>query len=337
MFCRTNALSPHHTWASQTASTTVAEIRENLPELVLHFFWAGWSDETVFSDSESALRFWHAESEKRTLWHSVTEWRTTEIVFARKFENVWSLIKSGLIKIIHFLMRLRPKQSIEICLVNTYTCFIGTYRCRENYPWIINDLRWNSTNRFYAEKPMGGFNCLTDTCVISSAICMDKIACQSFVITGWWNTWCKFCTAFLRSHVSSFQLLHPVLWQPQGQYHKTILTQNSYWTSKITIKLVRLFWVKFHVEIFGTSLFSEWDSYFSDGTPVFGKGGVPDGNGSFRSYSSSDPGSFRSNSLSVRSFRPDLRFGSFRPTFGGSFRPTFGGSFRPTLFYIVLR
>ena len=48
------------------------------------------------------------------------------MVFARKFENVWSLIKIGLIKIIHFLMRLRPKQSIEmpkqpieICLVNT--------------------------------------------------------------------------------------------------------------------------------------------------------------------------------------------------------------------------
>ena len=58
------------------------------------------------------------------------------------------------------------------------------------------------------------------------------------------------------------------------------------------------------------------------------------GNGSFRSYSRSDPGSFRSNSLSVRSFRP----GSFRPDLrGGSFRPNFGGSFRPTLFYIVFR
>ena len=34
-------------------------------------------------------------------------------------------------------------------------------------------------------------------------------------------------TALLLSHVSSFQLLHPVLWQPQGQYHKTILTQNN--------------------------------------------------------------------------------------------------------------
>ena len=40
-----------------------------------------------------------------------------------------------------------------------------------------------STNRFYAEKPMGGFYRLTDTCVISSAIGMDKIACQSFVTT----------------------------------------------------------------------------------------------------------------------------------------------------------
>ena len=50
-----------------------------------------------------------------------------------------------------------PKQQIEICLVNTYTCFIGTHRCRENYPWIINDLRWISTNQFYTEKPMGGF------------------------------------------------------------------------------------------------------------------------------------------------------------------------------------
>ena len=58
------------------------------------------------------------------------------------------------------------------------------------------------------------------------------------------------------------------------------------------------------------------------------------GNGSFRSYSRSDPGSFRSYSLSVRSFRP----GSFRSDLrGGSFRPFFGGSFRPTLFYIVFR
>ena len=53
------------------------------------------------------------------------------------------------------------------------------------------------------------------------------------------------------------------------------------------------------------------------------------GNGSFRSYFRSDPGSFRSYSFSVRSFRP----GSFRPDFRGeSFRPNWGGSFRPTLF-----
>ena len=53
------------------------------------------------------------------------------------------------------------------------------------------------------------------------------------------------------------------------------------------------------------------------------------GNGSFRSYTRSDPGSFQSYSLSVRSFRP----GSFWPDFrGGSFRPNFGGSFRPTYF-----
>ena len=58
------------------------------------------------------------------------------------------------------------------------------------------------------------------------------------------------------------------------------------------------------------------------------------GNGSFRYYSRSDPGSFRSYSLSVRSFRP----GSFRPDFWDeSFRPNFGGSFRPTLFFIVFR
>ena len=84
-------------------------------------------------------------------------------------------------------MRLRPKQSIEmpkqsseICkLINLlikqssltrYTCFIDAQRGRENYPCIINDLPWISTNRFYAEKPMGGFYRLTDTCVNSSAI-----------------------------------------------------------------------------------------------------------------------------------------------------------------------
>ena len=66
------------------------------------------------------------------------------------------------------------------------------------------------------------------------------------------------------------------------------------------------------------------------------------GNGSFRSYSRSDPSSFwfyshsdprsfRSYSLLVRSFRPGLFRSDFR---GGSFRPNFGGSFRPTLIYI---
>ena len=40
-------------------------------------------------------------------------------------------------------------------------------------------------------------------------------------------------------------------------------------------------------------------------------------------------GSFRSYSLSVRSFRPDF--------WGESFRPNFGGSFRPTLFFKVFR
>ena len=54
------------------------------------------------------------------------------------------------------------------------------------------------------------------------------------------------------------------------------------------------------------------------------------GNGSFRSYSRLDPGSFLSYSLSVRSFRP----GSFWPDFRGrSFRPNFGGPFQSTLFY----
>ena len=52
------------------------------------------------------------------------------------------------------------------------------------------------------------------------------------------------------------------------------------------------------------------------------------------SYSRSDPGSFRSYSLSVQWFPP----GSFRPDFrGGSFRPSFGGSFWPTLFYLVIK
>ena len=75
----------------------------------------------------------------------------------------------------------------------------------------------------------------------------------------------RYNAALLPSHVSPFQLLHPVLWQPQGQYHKTILTQNSYLTSKITIKLVRLFGVKFRNEIFGTPL-------FQNGTPIFQMG-----------------------------------------------------------------
>ena len=71
--------------------------------------------------------------------------------------------------------------------------------------------------------------------------------------------------ALLPSLLSSFQPLHPVLWQPRGQYHKTILTQNSYKTSMITMKLVRLYGVKFHVEIFGTPL-------FQNGTPIFQMG-----------------------------------------------------------------
>ena len=45
---------------------------------------------------------------------------------------------------------------------------------------------------------------------------------------GGGDTWCKCFAALLPSDVSSFQLLHPVLWQPQGQYHETILTPNSY-------------------------------------------------------------------------------------------------------------
>ena len=44
------------------------------------------------------------------------------------------------------------------------------------------------------------------------------------------------------------------------------------------------------------------------------------GNGSFRSYSRLDPGSFRSYSLSIRSFRP----GSFRPEFGDVLVGRFG-------------
>ena len=70
--------------------------------------------------------------------------------------------------------------------------------------------------------------------------------------------------------------------------------------------------------------FAEHRQYRSAATDYTGKG-------SYQSYSRSDPGSFRSYFLSVRSFRP----GSFRPNFRGwSFRSNFGGSFRPTLFYI---
>ena len=52
-------------------------------------------------------------------------------------------------------------------------------------------------------------------------------------------------------------------------------------------------------------------------------------NVSFRSYSRSDPGRFRSYSLSVRSFRP----GSFPPDFR-VVSAKFGRSFWPTLIYI---
>ena len=56
-------------------------------------------------------------------------------------------------------------------------------------------------------------------------------------------------------------------------------------------------------------------------------------NGSFWSYSWSDPESFQSYSLSVGLYRP----GSFQSDFrGGSFLPNFGGSFRPISFYTVL-
>ena len=84
-------------------------------------------------------------------------------------------------------MRLRPKQwikmpkqLIEICLVNTLHLFHWYTQVPRKLS--VNNY-WPATNRFYAEKPMGGFYRLTDTCVISSAICMDKIACQSFVAT----------------------------------------------------------------------------------------------------------------------------------------------------------
>ena len=95
---------------------------------------------------------------------TVTEWRTTEIVFARKFGNIWSLIKNGLIKIIHFLMRLRPKQSIEmpkqsieICLLNTLHLFHWytqvPRKLSVNNQWPAVDfnqslLRWKADGRF---------------------------------------------------------------------------------------------------------------------------------------------------------------------------------------------
>ena len=64
------------------------------PELVLHF--SGRADQTRQSSKTQNRLFAflrYAASEKRTLWHFITEWRNTEIVLARKFENVWSLIK----------------------------------------------------------------------------------------------------------------------------------------------------------------------------------------------------------------------------------------------------
>ena len=57
------------------------------------------------------------------------------------------------------------------------------------------------------------------------------------------------------------------------------------------------------------------------------------GNGSFWSYSRSDPGSFQSYSLSVGLYQPESFQSDFR---GGSFLPNFGESFRPTSFYTVL-
>ena len=57
------------------------------------------------------------------------------------------------------------------------------------------------------------------------------------------------------------------------------------------------------------------------------------GNGSFRSYSRSDPGSLWSYSLSVRSFG----LGHFSLISGvGRFGPNFGGLFLPTLFFTGL-
>ena len=57
------------------------------------------------------------------------------------------------------------------------------------------------------------------------------------------------------------------------------------------------------------------------------------GNGSYQSYSRSDPGSFRSCSLSVGSFRP----GSFGPISGvGRFIPILVGRFGPLHCFTVL-
>ena len=70
------------------------------PELVLHFFWAGWSNETVFSDPDSALRFWDMPKTRSELCDR------TEIIPVERLTVI--------IKIIHFLMQLRPKQSIEM-------------------------------------------------------------------------------------------------------------------------------------------------------------------------------------------------------------------------------
>ena len=68
--------------------------REFDAELVLHFFWAGWSDETVIGFA--FLRY--AESKKQKL--------LIEIIPVERLTVI--------IKLIHFLMRLRPKKSIEL-------------------------------------------------------------------------------------------------------------------------------------------------------------------------------------------------------------------------------
>ena len=85
------------------------------------------------------------------------------------------------------------------------------------------------------------------------------------------------------------------------------------------------------IPLFSTMAFNIYKNINGDRRLRLGTLGAH-GNGSFRSYSCLDPGSFRSYSLSVRSFRPGLFHPHFR---GGSFWPNSGGSFRPTLFYIV--